>query len=424
MYCGKKNETIPGQLYKSPGAVKDFFSQLSGNIIFLDNVHTMLMHTRLNTNGHPEVNENNHPFNTKDFILAHNGNIGNWEALKTKHSIETAIECDSYIIVSLIQKFFDECKSIPEAIEKTVGELTGGFACWLYYKPKGEVYLFRNSNPIYYYIDKANQAFTFASEEGMIIKAYADTSIKEQIVSLPAYTIFKLNKDVLEEKGNLPYEKQSTPYYNNCNGRNWDGYQRNQLPMPIATDITNINKAFESLYLECEEFETDTNTVEFVIAIIQDGLRVLVRPDALINRLDEAGFSDYKKIPKDKPSDYCHYVINPPEKLVKLMDTYDIMNHPVNDSGKKKKIITPTDINAELKNALEDLANTLECELTITAEFINYVFASAPSELTLGLFKKVGMQPNKYHMIRIERTPSHLDQMKLLLKEAHLYEGA
>ena len=72
LYCGKKCSNLTGELFKQPNSVSKFFEDKDGKV-FLDKTHTILMHTRASTSGDPAYNENNHPFNTKNFILAHNG---------------------------------------------------------------------------------------------------------------------------------------------------------------------------------------------------------------------------------------------------------------------------------------------------------------------------------------------------------------
>jgi len=428
LYCEKKDASIVGQLFKTPGAVKDFFNYNSENEIFLNDVHTFLMHTRMNTQGHPEINENNHPFNTKDFILAHNGNLIGLDALKTKYKIKTDIECDSYILAHMIQANFDKSKSeeyrvaIKEAILKSLQDAKPVYACWLYYKPKKEIYLFRNTNPIYYYHDSVNELFVFASEDRMIAKAYGKSELENPTPTLlPGHKIYQLDGDILREVCDIPYDTidEEEACWGNRRGRTFDG---TDSPIKLSADVEKLNRAFERLFLECERHENPTTkVVEFAIAIIQDGIRVLVRPDALITRLDTAGFDKFKKIDKGDTNDYCHYIITPPEKIITLMDNYDILNNPKSKerSSKKWESISP-----ELLDALEDLGDTLECEMRTTDSHIIFIFQSTPPPLASGLFQKIGAQPNKFNMVRIERSPSNLSKIKLLLRDPlKLYEG-
>ena len=58
--CGIKDDSIPGELYKEPKSVDDFF-QCNAGRLYLDGTHTILMHTRQQTGGDPANNINNHP---------------------------------------------------------------------------------------------------------------------------------------------------------------------------------------------------------------------------------------------------------------------------------------------------------------------------------------------------------------------------
>lgn len=74
-----------------------------------DDVHYVMGHTRMTTQGNEKYNYNNHPFLGKtdntDFALAHNGVLYNDEILKYReHLPETKIETDSYVAVQLIEK--------------------------------------------------------------------------------------------------------------------------------------------------------------------------------------------------------------------------------------------------------------------------------------------------------------------------------
>ena len=57
---------------------------------------------------------NNHPFHSKDFVLAHNGMISNDEQLKSKFNLNYKVETDSYVILSMIQKEYSKCNNVVE----------------------------------------------------------------------------------------------------------------------------------------------------------------------------------------------------------------------------------------------------------------------------------------------------------------------
>jgi len=120
---------------------KDIWSKIVGS-------NTVLGHTRAVTKGDATKNRNNHPFNTVNFTLAHNGTITNDKRIRNFLKVSNYIETDSYSIVKLIQHYYDldENKNVIEAIKKTRSTIDGGYACWLLHKDTGDVYLFKGIN--------------------------------------------------------------------------------------------------------------------------------------------------------------------------------------------------------------------------------------------------------------------------------------
>jgi len=209
LYVREERSDIIGHLFKIKGSVSSFFKDKEGKIDLKDS-SIFLAHTRAPTNGSPDDNENNHPFNTKDFILAHNGVIGNHEELKKKYGLEYDSECDSAIIIHLIQHFYDLTHDVVESIRRTAEELSGSYACWLFHKETSDVYLFRHSNPIYYFVDKRNKCIVFASEFRHIDSIYDKKLTYSDVPSLPEDKIFVVNDDGLECVGEFKSDTSTT----------------------------------------------------------------------------------------------------------------------------------------------------------------------------------------------------------------------
>lgn len=123
------------------------------------NKFVFLGHTRASTGGKAEsVNSqgepfNNHPFITKDFIMAHNGTISNSLEIRKDFKIESDIETDSFVIIYLIQHFYDNIKEfkdesdrIKKAIERTTNVICGGYSCWLLHIPSRKIFLFKSKH--------------------------------------------------------------------------------------------------------------------------------------------------------------------------------------------------------------------------------------------------------------------------------------
>jgi len=108
-------------------------------------------HNRLTTTGTEDKNYNNHPFELNDFIMVHNGIISNDEDLRKKFKIKSKIETDSYVILWLINHFFNKSKrknrvkKMKEAIKKTTKKIEGSYSVFVYDKESCDLYYFRNS---------------------------------------------------------------------------------------------------------------------------------------------------------------------------------------------------------------------------------------------------------------------------------------
>lgn len=284
--CGLVDETIPGEIFKMPGKFTDFINEKDG-VIYLDGTHTILLHTRQATSGSSEENRNNHPFNTENFVLAHNGIISNHAELKTKFNIQTDIECDSYMIVYLIQHFYDEGKTVKDAIIAATQEIDGGYACWLYHKDKKDLYLFRNSkNPIEYYIDEERGIFIFASEDGYIVNTYGDDKLTTtDIKTLPYNVVYKLQSNELVKLADF----ESKPVV-------WSGYNNTcNTSVTTWTSVDKFDRLMARFYLFLAKF--DAVTYQHILAATQSSSFLLVRKTCkpLIDLLDANGFELYKR---------------------------------------------------------------------------------------------------------------------------------
>lgn len=119
-------------------------------------------------------NINNHPFNLDSFILVHNGMIFNDDELRIKYKIKSDIKTDSYVILWLINKFFNESKlkerrnKIIESIKRTVKLLQGTYS----------VFLFDSfSKDIFYFKDKCT-SFAFCKLGNLLIGSTDKTNFK------------------------------------------------------------------------------------------------------------------------------------------------------------------------------------------------------------------------------------------------------
>lgn len=256
-YITEKRNDIEGHLFKLKGSVSSFFKDREGEII-LDGVSIFLGHTRAPTSGSVDDNENNHPFMTKDFILAHNGNISNDKELKEKFQLEYESECDSAVIVHLIQYFYDKHEDVIKAIQQTTKLISGSYACWLYHKKTKKIYLFRHSNPIHYYIDKRNRCILFASEQKHIDSVYDKKLRYSDIPEIEEEKIYVIDEDGIKKVGEF-----ETSYH--------------------VSTITSRTKSSSDIIQSLDELEVIDDSVKTLKGLIEDWKEY--RPDDIIQAM-------------------------------------------------------------------------------------------------------------------------------------------
>jgi glucosamine--fructose-6-phosphate aminotransferase (isomerizing) len=131
--------------------------------------------------------KDNHPFLYRDWVVAHNGIISNFEELKSEHFADEIFETstDSSIIPRMLFKF---------GLKEGLSQLKGTFAVWAYNTITGDVYIARNSCTLYANLQTGD--FSSTQFENSVM-------IKEGTV----YKIVSFNKIIEETQfvSNSPY---------------------------------------------------------------------------------------------------------------------------------------------------------------------------------------------------------------------------
>ena len=184
--------------YNGEGVIK-FPSSASEIIEMIDRIkpfeeliigrNMFLMHTRAYTDGDPLRNKNNHPFELKDIVFAHNGVMhvqityvdyrlkGKYKSKSVEYidsyeilgKIEIDLpETDSFEIGVQIQKEYNKRKDFKKAVVKALEKLIyyGDMAVWVYSKKEDLLALFKNDRPLYVAYDDSK--LWFASEQWML----------------------------------------------------------------------------------------------------------------------------------------------------------------------------------------------------------------------------------------------------------------
>lgn len=146
--------------YKRVGAI----GTIEG--VDLPDANVAIGHTRWATHGGvTDINAHPHYSSDKSFVLAQNGIVENYEALKTrllKKGYKFQTQTDTEVIVRLIEDKFAETKSLEEAISRAFLELKGRNTVIILTKD-GEVIGARNGSPLVIGTNRAGDVF-FSSD--------------------------------------------------------------------------------------------------------------------------------------------------------------------------------------------------------------------------------------------------------------------
>lgn len=198
-------------VHKEPGPIWMSNKQYQLYYELLDNdVTDFNCHTRLATQGDPFNNVNNHPFDYKNFVMAHNGVFYSSDDFKNPTEIKT----DSFWALYWIEEEYVKGGSIEErtkrAIDNGLDHVVGAFAIWLYNKDDQSTYIFRNPfKPTKIALAKGKDFFMYASDRDAIHDALG-YSEKEPILrvkdittlrSTPPEKVFRLSNGDIEDLG-------------------------------------------------------------------------------------------------------------------------------------------------------------------------------------------------------------------------------
>lgn len=192
-------------VYKEPG---DFLRSPKAYTLVEDLVNAetnvFLCHTRLATQGDPSKNQNNHPFDYGHFVFAHNGQFFYADPFYNPTDIET----DSFWLLYWIEEEYGFWEDPVAAIEAGIDHVRGIMACWLYFKPTGAVYLWRDSRPLVatLYAPRPD-LFVFASDKRAVADAFglskenrkSMTGVKELI----PHTIYEVRETEIRPVGHF-----------------------------------------------------------------------------------------------------------------------------------------------------------------------------------------------------------------------------
>jgi len=229
---------------KFPGSARDVLNQLERVYPFEELItgsRVVLMHTRAATVGDPLENKNNHPFETKDIVMAHNGSLwyyytfsgagkavnnSKWnrdyvETLNVDlyeifgHGDYDIPETDSFTLAYEIQTWLNKGHTLIEAVKMTFEDFCdyGSSAVWVWHKEKELLALYKDTNPLFFGY-KGDKLY-FASEAWMLkdlgVKKWHSLSRGE--IRVYSADGFVASSEVEEARRGYGYSRGKVVYY-------------------------------------------------------------------------------------------------------------------------------------------------------------------------------------------------------------------
>jgi glucosamine 6-phosphate synthetase-like amidotransferase/phosphosugar isomerase protein len=162
----------------------------------INDFNMFLGHTQAPTSSQRKFSPpTSHPFQYKDWIIAHNGVLTNDKSIKKqitdKRSLNTV---DSSVIAPLIDKCFKKTTDEVKAICEALSQLNGTFGLWIYNQKTMNVYIARSGSTLF--ADFITNDFS---------------SVKEKdYIELEEGVLFLLTKEGLTSVGRF---KNNSPFF-------------------------------------------------------------------------------------------------------------------------------------------------------------------------------------------------------------------
>jgi hypothetical protein len=147
-------------------------------------------------------NYNNHPFEIGDFLLVHNGIVWNDEGMRKRYNIQSEIETDSYVILWMINHFFeqsiykdtDRLKAIVNGVRGMSKVIKGTFSIVLYDKFSDSLIHFRSPGTNFSFYQAGN--LILGSTESNVIKLLFNNDQERKLLETKSNKIYLVTNDM------------------------------------------------------------------------------------------------------------------------------------------------------------------------------------------------------------------------------------
>lgn len=203
-----KEPVSANQLIKKQG-YRNLFSTLSNKDTDMQSIGlplALIGHSRLATDGHQLIKENNQPVVYRNVICVHNGIITNSDALwKRFPDIQRKSDVDTEILAGLLHFHMSQGKDIREALLATFSVIEGS-ASMAALMNAPQLVLATNTGSLYFCQGKSGQTLVFASERYILEQFYKNAKHKKafkkgDILHLPAWSgaVIDINRSKIDQ---------------------------------------------------------------------------------------------------------------------------------------------------------------------------------------------------------------------------------
>ena len=195
-----------------------------------------MVHARNATQGSPSHNQNNHPLESKNFILVHNGVIHDdaLNGLFESENVDPTVQTDSYLILKAAEKFGIE----------TAMRLKGSNACIVYDRKKKLLHLFRLQMPLVAGYCQQLKLLVFASTEEAIQKAFTKSQYLFNLIEINKHE-YEYSSGSLQELLLYTCSPFSEIYFKTVPiDRNLHSVDEGEVDRYIDADVYIINNTF------------------------------------------------------------------------------------------------------------------------------------------------------------------------------------
>ena len=187
-----------GKIYKEEGSPSESAILFSRMKRIVEKGHSSFIfgHNRLSTGALAKDNANNHPFETDNYVVVHNGIISNHKELKRLYDLDYKEEVDSYVIPALLEHNRELFPEEHLVVKSVAEEISGSYSVFIYSKASDCFYYFKNKSTHMTILSCDNTLFLSTDRDS--IELWKENTVfnpKHRTGELESSTIYKIARD-------------------------------------------------------------------------------------------------------------------------------------------------------------------------------------------------------------------------------------